>query len=632
VATAAPQKPEEQNKELTLASLYAADLICNTLLQAGTSLRTIDIARSIALPEFDAKLARVILITHRDRFTLDPTQNNQRVAPRERRWTLWLRYMDTSHSFDRNLQRILLECGRPLRIEILAREMSAIYHRPQEVYDDIIRRYVIDGKRYFHVENTAIAPTGWLLETEASLEAIYSKIQQEREEEILFDNFLTPEEVYRYLPLAEELELTTNPTEKIPVFLDRVDEPVHGKVLQFLAYHLDPEGFDARKFYTAIYRSGAFPLQGNLWIGAKTEARLRALFPLLAEQEVGDEAELQKEQEILPLELTDEDREALVQKVLQTDGTTFANQLLEEHFEISPSYPTYKQDLDTITEALKEDSRVLWVGSLRFRPQGSLPPYVYTVPSILHYPQETYFDADGNPIDVLLEDEGFDGNLRQEILNPLAQDVLDEEEPLPEPDPNPPTTARAVIKYHHKQIGTMPLCQFPPGFFPPKPTILETEFVLPGGQTAQVWVNNETRLLYGLFDWFSTIPIDSGATFTLERQAPDRYVVNYNDESEPIMFISRNRINELLELQQRAETEQLPNFEILRHIMEHYRKGIEYLTLLTEANVVRRMKRRMVASILSGYHCFFQRGGVWVFDARKLSQGFDRSKRKYIIH
>jgi hypothetical protein len=178
----------------------------------------------------------------------------------------------------------------------------------------------------------------------------------------------------------------------------------------------------------------------------------------------------------------------------------------------------------------------------------------------------------------------------------------------------------------------MPLCQFPPGFFPPKPTILETEFVLPGGQTAQVWVNNETRLLYGLFDWFSTIPIDSGATFTLERQAPDRYVVNYNDESEPIMFISRNRINELLELQQRAETEQLPNFEILRHIMEHYRKGIEYLTLLTEANVVRRMKRRMVASILSGYHCFFQRGGVWVFDARKLSQGFDRSKRKYIIH
>jgi hypothetical protein len=38
----------------------------------------------------------------------------------------------------------------------------------------------------------------------------------------------------------------------------------------------------------------------------------------------------------------------------------------------------------------------------------------------------------------------------------------------------------------------------------------------------------------------------------------------------------------------------------------------------------------MAASILSGYHCYFQRGGSWVFDAKKLSQGFDKSKRKYL--
>ena len=96
------------------------------------------------------------------------------------------------------------------------------------------------------------------------------------------------------------------------------------------------------------------------------------------------------------------------------------------------------------------------------------------------------------------------------------------------------------------------------------------------------------------------------------------------------MFISRNRVNELIELGHRADTEELPTFDILREIMEHYRKGIEYITLLTEVNIARRTTRRMAASLLSAYHCFFQRGGSWVYDAKKLSQGFDRSKRKYL--
>ena len=84
-------------------------------------------------------------------------------------------------------------------------------------------------------------------------------------------------------------------------------------------------------------------------------------------------------------------------------------------------------------------------------------------------------------------------------------------------------------------------------------------------------------------------------------------------------------------LQERSETEELANFDIIKEIMEHYRKGIEFVTLLTEVNIVRRVTRRMVASILSEYHCFFQRSGAWVYDAKKLSQGFDKSKRKYLL-
>ena len=64
--------------------------------------------------------------------------------------------------------------------------------------------------------------------------------------------------------------------------------------------------------------------------------------------------------------------------------------------------------------------------------------------------------------------------------------------------------------------------------------------------------------------------------------------------------------------------------------MEHYRKGIEFITLLTEVNIVRRVSRRLVASVLTEYHCFFQRAGAWVYDVKKLPLGFDKSKRKFI--
>ena len=71
--------------------------------------------------------------------------------------------------------------------------------------------------------------------------------------------------------------------------------------------------------------------------------------------------------------------------------------------------------------------------------------------------------------------------------------------------------------------------------------------------------------------------------------------------------------------------------DLLRPALYGARHRIEPLTLHTEVNIVRRATRRLVASILSEYHCFLQRGGAWVYDAKKREQGFDKSKRKYLV-
>ncbi len=606
MATALLSKTQEPQTPEQLAARYAGDLIYKALLQTGEPMKAADVARAVGRPDVDSRLARVALTT------------NPHITAVDRKWTLWTRYLDAHSTFDFNVRRILNTVGQPIRIPHLANELHTVYGRPAEIYEEMLDLMVADSPRYFRLGEDFVAPFDWLL-----------NLDQNKEEEVLFDNFLDDDDVFPYIKTAEAAGLDAGKPETMAALLDAAGKPLKTKALQFLVWRKDPENFNARAFYSALYlHSGAAPLSDGTWVGPKQLAEFVAYFPTLAEQEVSDTAETDAQEAAQPLVLGDAEREQLVESVLDSEDSVRASRLLEDLFEVTPDYRTYAEDLVAITDALKADERVLWVGAERYRPQGTLPGYVFTVPGLLDIPEYNFLDLEGNPVDQLLED-GFEGGLDREMLNPLVQDVLDEE-PVPSADPNPPSNARAVIKYHHKQIGTLPLCQFPSGFFPAEPTILETEFVLPGGQKTRVWVNNETRLLYGLLDWFQSIPIDSGATFTLERQALDRYVITYNDESEPTMFISRNRVNELLALQERAEAESLATYDIMREIMEHYRKGIEYLTLHTEINIVRRVTRRLTASLLSEYHCYFQRGGAWVYDAKKLTQGFDKSKRKYL--
>jgi hypothetical protein len=608
VATSTVAKTHEPITDEEIAAQFAGTLIYKAMLEAGEPSKANDLAKLVGRPDVDTKLARVVVAT------------NPHMTAVDRKWTLWTRYLDVRRTLDYNLLRILNTFGQPIGLPELARELEMVYGRPSVVYEEMLERLASDPTRYFRVGDDGIAPTGWLLDTEAVIE-----------DEVLFDNFLEDSDVFPLVDIAEQAHLHPDRPETIVAFLNAADRPVRNKALQFLAWRADKENFDPVAFYQSIYGSpGVYGISNGFWIGPATANRLTTHFAEIAQQEVSDTVEATAQETAQPLVIGEAERDSLVRIIIDNDEFTRASTLLEDVFEVTPDYRTYTEDMASIIEALAHDERVVWLGSDRFRPQGSVPGYVFTVPGLLDIPETNFTDVEGNPVDQLLEDEGFDGGLERDILNPLAQDVLDEEH-VAAPDPNPPSNARAVIKYHHKQIGTLPLCQFASGFFPAEPAILETEFVLPGGQKVQVWVNNETRLLYGLLDWFDSIPIDSGATFTLERRDVDRFVITYNDESEPAMFISRNRVNELLAIQERSESEELANFDLVREIMEHYRKGIEFLTLHTEVNIVRRVTRRMVASILSEYHCFFQRSGAWVYDAKKLTQGFDKSKRKYLL-
>ncbi|HEX8834145.1 MAG TPA: hypothetical protein VF719_08085, partial [Abditibacteriaceae bacterium] len=138
-------------------------------------------------------------------------------------------------------------------------------------------------------------------------------------------------------------------------------------------------------------------------------------------------------------------------------------------------------------------------------------------------------------------------------------------------------------------------------------------------------------LIYGLGDWLATrIPQSGGA---LEFTRLGNEVQLRIAKTDRRFYIDDPRVAVLEDLQERSAY--LSLFDLLQTIMAEHPTGAELETIWAEVNVVRRTSKRLVASVLSAYHCFYpkQRGPqqiLWRFDAARLDQGFKRNKRKYV--
>jgi len=330
-----------------------------------------------------------------------------------------------------------------------------------------------------------------------------------------------------------------------------------------------------------------------------------------------------------PIEVKKEDVDRMVAKVLGSEASTTAIKILEEFYEITPSNKTYPDDMTNLMESLQKDNRVQWVGGDRFRKAGDIPEFIEDVPEPFSFVTSDVKDEDGELIDVELTDDGLSSSLRKLLSHPLATDVLDEDiQPAPK---TMPESVRLVLKSIHRELGTFPLCQLPTNWLDSEPRTQELIFADSSGKELQVWVNHEARLMFGLVEWWFDQPIESGAVFTLTKTTkPNVFEFAWMDQPDPVVYISSQRMEELRQIGARAEG--MSTLDILVEVMGHWPKGADYLTILAEVNVVRRSSRRLVASLLSSYQCFYQRSGspVWHYDAKKLEQGFDKTKRKFV--
>jgi len=545
--------------------------------------------------------------------------NPERFAYHERRWIPASRLMGVGRPMNEQMAIILHGFGGPMPLELLVAELARLRRMDEELLEASVRRVVAIDDRFVLDSQSRLSLTSWgFVARDEKLDRAYALNQIQ----------------------AEDVAEAAKKLSKIDWLGDngiadavKASAPISLKVLGAVAWNaLNPQDprsvheYDPRDFYAkAVTVPGfVFAPDGVIYPEAETKKWVSAAIKLA--DKLAPTVELD---DAAPIEVKVDDVDRLVKKILGSESSTTATRLLEEFYEITPSNKTFPDDMTNIMTSLRGDARVIWVGGDRFRKAGEVPEFINEVPEPFKFVDSGAKDEEGEPVDIELTDDGLSSSLRKLLSHPLATDVLDEDI-MPAPK-TMPESVRLVLKSIHRELGTFPLCQLPTGWLDAEPSIQELIFIDAAGNELQAWVNHDARLMFGLIEWWFEQPIESGAVFTLTKTPrPNVLEFAWMDQPDPVVYISTQRMEELRQIGARAEG--MSTLDILVEVMGHWPKGADYLTILAEVNVVRRSSRRLVASLLSSYQCFYQRSGspVWHYDAKKLDQGFDKTKKKFI--
>ena len=604
------------------ALTYLEDQAYSALLGFKEPVRSAEIIGAIGKEAYSSKLIRHALAA------------SKRFANIDRKWDIEVRYEDKQRPMERVLREIIAEYGCPMSVEQMANEISSVYQRPADYYETIIPRMVSNEDRFFRISGGLYGLNQWLLE-----------VTSDSEDDIIFDNDIDAADVKAAEKASAKVNLSSDDLASVVVkILDAAKSPLSGKAISLLRWRALGESFDSVADYDKLFGSDDLVwLSDGRWASKKMTKQYDTILVESADklaEEILEEApkSVVEKAEVaanvaptLSLNISDRDLDEVAQ-IVSSRGVGKMPLILDTIFVISPSDPIYAVAAEGLSDTMRADPRFTWAGSERWRMAETVPDNINTIPAAFEIKKYHFETPEGEPIDIELEDEGLEGGLEVEIRNPLVQDVYDRDE-ITEQDKLPPTdSARCVLTRHHKLLGTFPLAQIPNTFFAVGPHLQEVTFVS-GDKQKDVWVNRETGLIYNMGSWYSEEMHAPGAIFNLVKTgSPDEFTFEYDGTTDPLVFINQNRVDELVELASDPTTENMSTYDLMSELMQDHRKGVPFVTLFTEVNLVRRTTRRLVASILSSYYAFYQKpkSALWHFDEKKANQGFKKAKRKYV--
>ncbi|HEY3282854.1 MAG TPA: hypothetical protein VGN26_11315 [Armatimonadota bacterium] len=576
-----------------------ADLCYEFLLKQTEPIRMGDIVTAVTKHiGVSAKVVRFALMDH-TRFLMVG-----------REWDLVARDLDPRRAIERLIADVIRAYGHPMDLATIGRELSHSLNRGPHALMDVSERMVRSRPEFFRYEGAKVGLTEWLLE-----------LKGDTPEDILWENFEDESEVDALKALASGIDWSAGAEAASLAIMDKAERPIGSRALQFVVWSHLRDDFNPEALFKTLYtRKDTAFLSGGLWCGPAMVSQFSQALQAVDKQEIG--VELSEEDLPKPISIEAADLETV--KDLLSGGPSRVVDILETHFEIPRDDPGYNQNRESLEKALRGDSRFEWAGWDRWQLVQQPPAKALQFPELL---QPIFLDVEtsqGQLVDQELEDEGLDGDLAAEIQKPLAalQGDLQPED----------GGARAILTWWHREAGTLPSPAVSKAM-PALPEFIRLDATDAKGKHFELWLNNQMQLIFGLGEFYKSAALPhSGAIFHLvAKGGPGTYTLEYKGEKDKQTFIEPSRVKDLLAIRERSMTQEMSTWEVLKDVMSAYSKGVKFPELYAEVIVVRNSTARLIASLLSSYYGFYEKGGNWHFNERDADKGFKKPKRKYII-
>ncbi|HEY0075537.1 MAG TPA: hypothetical protein VGB77_15675 [Abditibacteriaceae bacterium] len=625
------EQEELEDPGTRIARLFLEDYVVTMLLRHGRALRPSEIIAG--QPGFSLSRAGL-------RAGL---QSSKRVIHTEREWEWTLRAERAALSREEKsrqplasaLEDLLIAIGKPVNAQIIVREMAELRSMLPANIKAPVENLLRDARFAANVNETTWLHSNYLLDPGAPTAELVR-----RENKIENDpDWLDLQE----MPLPEP---NGTLTERAVELLETVGQPLSRRLLGYLLWNQTPDKVtrrnlldmmsDREHFVSLI--GGYITLKSQLpqWRGLVEDwlSEMGASLP-----EVDAIALLRQRlapsQIITPKESDLEAVKKFARRGVNQGGIQpfdVAGALLQA-LEIEADDPQYAGTLQGLNDALRRDTSYLPLGIGRFILREAVPANVGQVLEILRPINLELRNAETNePLDMELTDDGLEGDAVEFVHSPFWEEVNEEIEVRHPKRPNNLET-KIVVLNHHLRAGTLKLRRMDDDFWGIEGNLTRLPiFVEADGkeETLAAWASRESGLIYGLGDWLSPRLPASGGSLLFERGANGfRLTLGEPDKA---TFIAPERLEALEAMREASKF--LSLYELLQNIMADLQDA-EIATVWAHINVVRRTSKRLLASVLCAYSCFYfkKRGPeqfFWHFAADRVDQGFKRNKRKFV--
>jgi len=611
---------EERVRARALDTLKTRAL--EAILVSDEPVRTVDAARAVAdALEIDLNEEELGGLASLVRIVLD---SDTMFSQANRQWDLAVRMgraeADRRKPVERAVEDFIDLIGRPVPPSLVASLVSAVYGRDPEYYQKMIERLAPTRPQFFLVSGNQVAISRWLPD-----------ISSDDPEEVEWDNFEDPTYLNALRPVAQGVEAADAVSFARQV-VERAGEPVNVKTLLFLTWSAFPDS-DPASVFKLLYATGSLHLvRGPAWVTDAGRGQvLDAIRTLTQDPETAAgmlaaamPAEEEERESVFPtptiVRVSDDDLNQVYDFMSPEPRTFRVSELCQQVLEAFPGSRTYSDIYDSLRNRMNEDGRFRWVGTERFRTAGSVPAEVEVLPEGLAYDEGEYLGEEGVEIDKAVEPRDWKFTLDEQIAHYQVQDLGDDQTRAG----TAPARLDMSAPLHHYVAGTYYLRDSDAGFFPSQPDIVQVSLLTSDGGRFDVWVNNRLGLIFGLKEWYdANLPFVGGLFHIEPTSQPDEFRLLYSGETDPLMDIPMERLQTLLMLRAEASNEGLPLTEIATRLIKGHTEPVHFVTLFTEINVVRRVRRAQVASILSSQRYFTQapsQPGYWFYDEKRAAK------------